>query len=205
METPLNGRFDPETIARCAALLRGGGVAVLPTDTIYGFHCAAAIPRAVGRIRRLKGREAGGFILLASSLEMAARLVSRWPGRSREILARLWPGRVTAILPASRSVDAALSPGGRVAVRVPRQAALAACIRETGLPLVSTSVNRKGEAPMTRIAEIRATFPGLDAYIGRNGPGPRIPSTVLDLTGPAPVVVREGASLDTVLAAVGKE
>ncbi|MDD3642400.1 MAG: Sua5/YciO/YrdC/YwlC family protein, partial [Candidatus Krumholzibacteria bacterium] len=91
METPLNGRFDPVTIARLAVILRDGGVAVLPTDTIYGFHCDAARPAAVRRIRRLKGRGAGGFILLAASIDMASELVSRWPGRSRPILDRLWP------------------------------------------------------------------------------------------------------------------
>jgi L-threonylcarbamoyladenylate synthase len=203
METPLNGRFDPRTIARCAAVLRGGGVAVLPTDTIYGFHCAASRPEAVRRIRRLKGRSAGGFILLAASLEAAEPFVSRWPEGSREILSELWPGPVTAILPADGSVDPALSPGGRVALRVPRHASLSALITRTGTPLVSTSANRRGEAPLSRISEIREAFPGLDAYIGRNGPGARFPSTIIDLSGPAPVIVREGASLSRVRALVG--
>jgi len=205
METPLNGRFVPGLIDRLAAMLRRGAVAVLPTDTIYGFHGAADRPAAVDRIRRLKGRRSGGFILLASSPAMADGLISRWPLGSRTILERLWPGPVTAILPASGSVEEALRPRGRVAVRVPRHAGLAALIDAVRIPLVSTSVNRPGEQPLEHIAQIRERFPGCDAYLGRHGPGARAASTVIDFTGPSPAIVREGAGCGRVRAVIGQD
>lgn len=202
METPLSGYFSPAVIEAVAALLRGGEVAVLPTDTIYGLHCSAAEPAAVERIRRLKGRRAGGFIVLASSLEMAGRLVARWPGRSREILSGLWPGPVTALLPASTAAPAPLRPRGVVAIRIPDRQDLARLIQLVGQPLVSTSVNRAGQEPLRRIGEIRSRFPGLGAYIGRRGRGTRSASTVVDFTRADPRIVREGAAARRVGAAL---
>lgn len=202
METPLSGYLTPRAIEALAALLGGGGIAVLPTDTIYGFHCSAADAAAVERIRRLKGRRAGGFIILACSLEMAARFVSRWPGRSRETLGHLWPGPVTALLPAARAVPAPLRPRGIVAIRIPDHEELARLIRRVGEPLVSTSVNRSGEKPLLRIGEIRRNFPGLGAYIGRRGRGARSASTVVDFTRAEPRIVREGARARRVMAAL---
>lgn len=196
METPLSVRFGPPAVERLAAVLRGGGIAVLPADTIYGFHCTAADPAAVRRVARLKERGAGGFILLVSSRGMAGEFVSDWPGRSREILERLWPGPVTAILPASPSIAAVLRPNGRVALRLPRGETLRALIAAVGSPLVSTSVNRRGEEPMRRIAAIRERYPGLDAYASAGGPLAGVPSTVVDLSGKDPRIVREGALAD---------
>ena len=120
MEEPLRGYLSKAMATKVAAVLRDGGVAVLPTDTIYGLHCVASNKEAVGRIRKIKGRGGGrGFILLAAGMEMADRLVGRWPLGARELLARIWPAPLTAILPASEKLDPALAPQGIVALRIP--------------------------------------------------------------------------------------
>lgn len=204
MEKPVEGYLDSRNIDAVAASLRAGGVAVLPTDTIYGFHCVCSSETSIDRIRWLKGRsKPSGFILLASSLGMADRLVEKWPAGIRDILASLWPAPVTAILPASRKIHAVLRPEGGVAVRIPAMPSLVTLIKRTGEPLVSTSANRSGQPPVNRIAGIRMTFPGLDAYISRRGPGSVSPSTVIDLTGREARIIRPGRSARRAAAAFG--
>jgi len=193
MEKPVKGYLEGRNIDDVAAILRSGGVVVLPTDTIYGFHCAYSSRPSIDRIVRLKGRsKSAGFILLVSSLEMADRLVSRWPAGVRDILATLWPAPLTVILPASKSITAALRPEGGVAVRIPAMDSLVKLIKKTGEPLLSTSVNISGQQPLNRIAGIKREFPGLDAYISRRGAGSSNPSTLIDLTGRKARIIRPG-------------
>ena len=193
MEEALRGRLEGRMIGRVASLLRDGGVAVLPTDTIYGFHCVFSREESIERIRMMKGRpKSTGLILLASSMNMVDALVGRWPLGTRAKLESLWPAPLTAILPASRTIPAALRPGDGVAVRIPAMPALLSLIARTGEPIVSTSVNRSGSPPMNRIADISGAFPGLEAYISRKGPGGKVPSTVLDLRSKVPRVLRGG-------------
>ena len=193
MEEPLRGYLTKWKAAKVAAVLRDGGVAVLPTDTIYGLHCVSTNMDSVQRIRRLKGRGKGsGFILIASDMEMADRLVDRWPQGARKLLARIWPAPLTAILPASERLDPMLIQKGTVAVRIPAFSELRGCIRLTGHPLVSTSVNPTGERPMMRISEIMERVPGLDAYISQRGRPSTNPSTIVDLTASPPHLLRPG-------------
>jgi L-threonylcarbamoyladenylate synthase len=195
MEEPLRGYLDDSSMEAVAAVLRSGGVAVLPTDTIYGLHCIYSSSAAVSRIRRLKGCTGShGFILLASSLDMIDGLIEKWPDGTRAILSGLWPAPLTAILPASETVPAPLRPGGAAAVRIPSCGRLLELIRRTGEPLVSTSANRSGEFPLSRIGDIMKEFPALDAYISQRGRGGSTPSTVINLTGEEPRLVRDGRS-----------
>ncbi len=193
MEEPLRGYFTKQNIERVAAVLRDGGVALLPTDTIYGLHCAASNTKAVGRIREIKGRVSGaGFVLLAADMEMADRLVERWPHGTRDLLDRIWPAPLTALLPASKALDAALAPKGVVALRIPALEELRMCVERTGCPIVSTSVNRRGREPLTRIDEIMYEMPGLEAYISQRGRPATKPSTIVDMTAAPPRLVRPG-------------
>ncbi|MCX5754457.1 MAG: L-threonylcarbamoyladenylate synthase [Candidatus Krumholzibacteria bacterium] len=190
---PVSGSFGRSSGRIAAAVLASGGIAVFPTDTIYGFHCAISNRRAIGMILELKGRrKRGGFILLAADAEMAGTLVAHWPGESRKRLSRIWPAPLTAVLPARRTLSPFLSPGGKVAVRVPARADLRALIERIGEPIVSTSVNLSGREPMARIADIRRAFPGLGAYLSRRGRSPALPSTIVDFTVDPPLLVRPG-------------
>jgi L-threonylcarbamoyladenylate synthase len=194
MAAPLSRYLHRGGIERIAALLAAGGVVILPTDTIYGFHCAVSRMAAVHRIRALKGRGTGsGFILLAADCAMVDTLVGRWPGSSKELLSSLWPAPLTAVLPARRNMPSLIAPRGTIAVRVPASRELRSIIAAVGEPLVSTSVNASGAAPMTSIAGIRKSFPGLDAYVSQRGRSSRLPSTLVDFTVHPPRVVRAGA------------
>lgn len=193
MGKPVTGFLDRWSIGKIADLLRMGGIAVLPTDTIYGFHCAALQPETVERLIALKGRRGdSGLILLVSGIEMADGLVSRWPGESRRRLAGIWPAALTAVLPASARASSVLSPGGKIAIRVPALEELRTLIGALGEPVVSTSVNLSGQSPVTRIREIKKRFTGLDAYISQRGRPVGVPSTVVDFTCRPPRCVRRG-------------
>jgi tRNA threonylcarbamoyl adenosine modification protein (Sua5/YciO/YrdC/YwlC family) len=203
METPVTGYFSPPTIRRCARVLSSGGVAVLPTDTVYGFHCLASRSDAISAIYARKGRaRRSGLILLAADLSMADAVVDRWPGKARTILMQAWPAPLTAVLPAAASVARPLRTAGTVAVRVPAHDELRMLIRTLGEPLASTSVNLSGEPPMTRIGDIRASFPGLGAYISNRGRASTAASEVVDFTGSAPRIVRRGS--DAAHRAIGR-
>ena len=194
MEKPLTGYLTRSLIARIAPLISEGGVAVLPTDTIYGFHCSASRPEAIELIRKLKGRgDRSCFIVLASDIDMADSLIERWPGGSRKILEQIWPAPLTAILPASGTIPQILAPRGTLAVRVPDFKELRELIKKAGAPLVSTSVNVSGKKPLTRIGEIRKSFAGLAAYASRRGRSRQSPSTVVDFTADPARILRAGA------------
>jgi L-threonylcarbamoyladenylate synthase len=189
----LSGYPNRSALRRAVAALASGGVVVLPTDTVYGFHCAASKRRAIETIVKLKGRPmGGGLILLAADAAMVQALVARWPGESRRMLARIWPAPLTAILPARRGVSRLLAPEGTIAVRIPARADLRALIETLREPVVSTSVNLSGRKPMRRIDEIRTAFPGLAGYLSRPGRSPALPSTIVDFTAGEPRLVRAG-------------
>jgi L-threonylcarbamoyladenylate synthase len=196
MEKTVAGYLTTARSREVAAILSAGGVAILPTDTIYGFHCAASAHDAVERIRKLKGsKKRVGFILLVSDIGMVDAVVSGWPPGAREHLASVWPAPLTVILPASRTLAPVIAPRRTVAVRVPDLRGLRILIRRVGEPLISTSVNRAGGRPLTKIGEIRREFPGLDAYISRRGGHSRKPSTVVDFTRRPCTLVRSGRYL----------
>jgi L-threonylcarbamoyladenylate synthase len=190
---PVSGYFGRPAVRSVAALLAAGGVAVLPTDTIYGFHCGVSNRPAIETILAMKGKRArSGFILLVADAAMADDIVARWPGASRQTLERIWPAPLTAILPAGGTLSPLVSPRGKVAVRIPARADLRALVAAIGEPVVSTSVNLSGRSPMTGIAAIRRAFPGLGGYLSRRGRAAALPSTVVDFTVSPPLLVRAG-------------
>ncbi len=193
MDKPVTGYFTPEKSALVARLLDGGGIAVLPTDTIYGFHCVSGNIEAVGRISRIKGTVSRkGFILLADGIDMVDSLVSKWPDTARSKLERLWPSPLTALLPANDRLPGELVFRDKLAVRVPKAPYLRKIVSILGRPLVSTSVNIAGESPERNIDAIIKKFPGADAYISRRGRSVNEPSTLVDFTSFPPEVIRRG-------------
>ncbi len=174
--------------------IRAGGVAVIPTDTLYGFSARYDRPSPIRRIAALKGREsASPFLLLIGDLAQLARLTPAPPPAA--VLAEVWPGPVTLLLAADPGLLPLLrGPAGTVAVRFPRDERLRALLDAVGVPVVSTSVNRHGDTPLSDPARIAADFAqGIDVLADD---GPRtagVPSTIVDLTRHPPVVVRAGA------------
>ncbi len=176
------------------------GLIAYPTETVYGLGSITSAP-AVERLASLKGREPGKpFLVLVASRRMLQGVGLRLTDAAERFAAAFWPGPLTLALPGGEGVlpDALRGPEGGIAVRWTSHPGAAQLIQTLGSPITSTSANRPRKPPLLEPAEIGKAFPDavsegallvLDA-----GPLPHSqPSTLVDCTGPAPRLVREGA------------
>jgi L-threonylcarbamoyladenylate synthase len=187
---------SPAHFDAIATSLGGGGVVLLPTDTIYGLHAVASDADAVQRIVAMKGRdEDKPLVVLASDLAQLRTLGVELSANAAAVLALLWPAPLTAILPLTRPLPAARGASS-VATRIPAIAWLRDLIARTG-PLASTSANRSGEPPLVDPREIdRGLHDKIDGIVaGSILAG--APSTIVDFRAATPVVVRQGEFLFT--------
>ena len=187
-----------EVLARILPELRRGGVLILPTDTIYGLSCRWDSEKARARIQAIKGPgRLALFVALVSGPEMAFEYAERPGELGLKIIQEQWPGPVTVVLRArgDRTPQVCCGPDGTVAFRWPRHAFLQDLVRDLGVPLVSTSANRTGERAASDAEEAWNLFgAGVDLFVD-SGPLPGLPSSLIDLTGERPHLLRLGASL----------
>jgi L-threonylcarbamoyladenylate synthase len=183
-------------VGEIANVLRGGGVMLLPTDTIYGLHGIATDERAMGRIAAMKGRDAAKpFVVIGASTQQLQDIGVEFSERTREVLQSLWPAPLTAILPLRLPV-AASRGAATLAVRVPDLDWLRALVAICG-PLASTSANLSGEAPVETPERLsRALRTALDGVLDA-GPLQGEPSVIVDFTGDSPRIAREGDTVFT--------
>lgn len=196
---------QPARIAAVAALLREGAVVAVPTDTVYGLAADAADAEAVARVFAAKGRaEDKPLPVFISGVEEARALAAEWSPVAERLARAFWPGALTLIVPARPGSPAALaSATGTIALRQPRGAIVAALLAAVRVPLTGTSANRSGQAACRSAAEVESQLGGRVACIVDGGPSPAaLPSTILDLTGAAPRLAREGAIARSAIAAV---
>lgn len=148
-------------------VLKRGGVAVMPTDTIYGIVGSALKQRAVERIYRVRKRKSSKpFIILISSLHDLAKFGIKPDARAKVFLKKIWPGPISVILPCPRPKFRYLHRGTKtLAFRVPKPKALRALLKKTG-PLVAPSANIEGELPALNIKEAKGYFGDkVDVYV----------------------------------------
>ena len=184
------GRDD--AIAIAAAVLRGGGVAILPAEGVYGLHALATHPVALATLRRLKPRETGkSYIgLVAQPGDVQPWVIS--VGRAaRSLIESHWPGALTLIFEASPATpDSIRGDDGTVALRCPGNLFLRTVIGAVGAMVVSTSANAPGDPPTGRVPEELASRVELVVDAGALS---GIPSTIVSVVGDEPRVVRPGA------------
>jgi len=177
-------------------VLKDGGVIVYPSDTVYGLGAAASDAQAVERVFAVKGRDTEKALsLLLADVTDLAPLCGEVPLLASVLARRYWPGPLTLVLRRSAGFEsAALGGGDTVAVRVPDHPFLRDLIRALGEPITGTSANRSGR-PASRSAQEadRELGDAADLIVdgGPSGIGPE--STVVDVTGEIPLVLREGA------------
>jgi L-threonylcarbamoyladenylate synthase len=178
------------------AALRAGEPVILPTDTVYGLCARADAPEPAARVVELKGREASKpLALLAADVEALVAAIPELRGRSSAVAAALLPGPYTLVLPnpAGRFPWLAGAEAPGIGVRVPNlPPAAAKVVRALGV-VVATSANLSGGSDPRRLEDVPAAIRGAVAAIVDAGELPGTPSTVLDLTGAEPHVLREGA------------
>lgn len=199
MNTPII-KIDPksvehDTIREIAQVIQDGGVIIYPTETFYGLGGDCFSQTALGKIFEIKKRPSSkGLPVLVSDLEMAKGLVTGFPPAFQILASRFWPGPLTLVLKAAPHLPAGLvGPQCTIGVRLPAVAWLQALIRETGIPIITTSANISGQGEIDSTERIIPLFQGKVDLIVDGGPTPGgKPSTVIDLTGKTPVLVREG-------------
>lgn len=186
---------DAAGIAEAAALLRAGDIVAFPTETVYGLGGNALDPMAVARIYEAKGRPAHNPLIVHLPDAAAARcLAATWPEPAERLGRRWWPGPLTLVLPRAACVpDIVTAGGGTVALRVPAHPAAQALLRAAGVPLAAPSANRSGEVSPTTAAHVARGLAGrIPLVLDGGATDVGIESTVLDLSGPVPVLLRPG-------------
>lgn len=183
-------------IEKAVRILKDGGIVVYPTDTVYGLGASMNSVRAVERIFEVKGRQKEMALpLLVADRDMVKSVAGTVPPAAWLLMFNFMPGALTLVLPKSAAVPDAVTGGAAtVAVRIPDHPAPLALIQGLGAPIVGTSANRSGQPSALTAAEAQAQIgEGVDMIIdGGRCPG-GIESTVVDLSGKKPVVLREGA------------
>ncbi|MDO8425065.1 MAG: L-threonylcarbamoyladenylate synthase [bacterium] len=210
-------RNDAAVLRIAVAHLRAGGLLVYPTETSYAIGCDATNGVAVRAVFRVKERVAEkSFPLIVSSRAMAKRYV-QWNTHVERLARQHWPGPLTLVLkmrngpsPAGRRelegvghgvlASGMIASNGTVAFRVSSHPIARALARRLGRPLVSTSANRAGEPPCFTVLQAQQFLvhtPSREAVLFLDGGDlpEHIPSTIVDCTGGAPVVIRHGAVL----------
>ena len=177
-----------------ANAIKNGKVMIYPTDTIYGLGCDVFSPKAIDRISKAKGRKASkpfSFVCrdIAQISEFA--FVPTWAFR---LMTRILPGPYTIILEARRTnlPKKMTAKRNTVGVRIPDLPLCSMLMEHLDNPIVSTSVNLSAEEPLADPADLpKEFFPFIDILID-GGPLLSDPSTVVDLSGNEPIVLREG-------------
>ncbi|PIQ68613.1 MAG: threonylcarbamoyl-AMP synthase [Candidatus Taylorbacteria bacterium CG11_big_fil_rev_8_21_14_0_20_46_11] len=177
------------------ATLSKGGIAVIPTDTIYGVVAQARDRKAVARLfalRRTIPRKP--FIILISELSDLCLFGVYVSTEQRVFLDRVWPGPVSVVLPCSSEKYEYLHQGAHaLAFRLPKSKRLQTLLREIG-PLVAPSANPEGEKPAETTLEAKKYFGDrVDVYLSAGKRLKGKPSTLVSLTGEKPVVLRQGS------------
>jgi L-threonylcarbamoyladenylate synthase len=184
------------SVGETVAAIRAGELVVIPTDTVYGIACAPYHEKPVRALSELKGRVAGQPIaLVAASLDWLFECVPELRGRAGVVARALLPGPCTLVFPnpARRYPWLTGDRPDTIGVRVPDVEGEAAGILEAVGAVAATSANRHGAADPRSLEDVPAEILTAVAAALDGGELPGTPSTVLDLTGTEPVVLREGA------------
>lgn len=182
-------------IAAAVAAVRRGELVVLPTDTLYGLGCDAFKKHSVAALQRAKGRgrDMPPPVLVGSRKAMDG-LVHRVPAAARALAEAFWPGGLSLIVEHAKSLKWDLGDtDGAVALRMPLHPVALAVLAEIG-PMAVSSANKSGQPPAVTAPEAREQL-GYSAKVYLDaGPCPAsVPSTIVDLTGEVPRVLRAGA------------
>ena len=192
---------SPEARERAALVVAAGDLVAFRTDTFYGVGADPFNPAALELINALKGRDGKPILVLAAAAAAAERLIAERTRTFELLAARHWPGALTLVAAARAEVPELLTAGtGTIGVRLPDDAEARAIVHACGGLLTATSANPAGRPPARTAAEVAAYFPnGLGLVIDGGATRTELPSTVVDVTGSRPRLIREGVVTRSVL------
>jgi L-threonylcarbamoyladenylate synthase len=195
-------------IASAVSAVKGGRLVVLPTDTVYGIGADAFDPAAVAALLAAKGRGRDMPVpVLVGSWQTIDGLAFAVPDSARELIRAFWPGALSIVVQQAPSLHWDLGEGkGTVMVRMPLHPVAIELLREVG-PMAVSSANVSGRPPAVTADEARQQLGDLVEVYLEAGPSARqAASTILDLTGPSPRILREGPiAADEVALVLGVE
>lgn len=180
---------DDEHVKQTADRLRQGAVIAFPTDTLYAVGCRAGDSRALRHLYEVKRRPANQPMILLVHDPSQVADVAMVSERATELMRRFWPGPLSLVLPAR-----APSLDGTIAVRAPNHRVALALLERLAEPIASSSANRAGAPPPTNAdAVIQGLGDDLDIVLDGGSCEIGEPSTILDLSGSSPRIIRQGA------------
>jgi L-threonylcarbamoyladenylate synthase len=186
---------DPEALAEAARILRAGGLVAFPTETVYGLGANALDASALARIYAAKERPANDPIIAhIARTEQLDQLARDIPPAARRLADAFWPGALTLVLKRAPGIPDTIAAGrDTVAVRMPAHPLARALLQAVDLPIGAPSANTFTRPSATTAAHVLEDLDGRIDLVLDGGPTPiGVESTVLDLTGPSPVVLRPG-------------
>ncbi|MEU7901769.1 L-threonylcarbamoyladenylate synthase [Actinoplanes sp. NPDC049118] len=181
-------------IAAAVEAVKGGELVVLPTDTVYGVGADAFTPHAVNALQNARGTDRRVPPVLVGSRHTLDGLVYSLPKAARELADAFWPGALTIVVEHSPSLQWDLGEtGGVVAVRMPLHPVALEVLREVG-PMAVTTANKIGQPAPATAEEARDQLEyAVRVYLEAGPAADPAPSTIVDVTGDAPRVLRDGA------------
>lgn len=195
METKLLGTTKPD-IEEAARIIKEGGLVAFPTETVYGLGADAMNSEAVSKVYKAKGRPSDNpMIVHIAGPEQILQLTFEVTGDMKKLMEVFWPGPLTMVVPARPQVPRVTTGGlDTVAVRMPKNDATLRLIAEAGTPLAGPSANLSGHPSPTRASHVDDDLHGrIDAIIEDVPCQVGIESTVVDMTGQTPAILRPGA------------
>lgn len=197
MKTRIFSADDPKTPSLAAKIIQDGGIVAIPTETVYGLGANAMDEAAVAKIFEAKGRPQDNplIIHIAEPSELT-RYCRDIPESAWRLAERFWPGPLTMVLPVKPCIPRRTTAGlDTVAVRCPQTEVTRALIREAGVPIAAPSANLSGKPSTTTARHVLndyGTDGKLDAVIDGGASSVGVESTIVDLTGERPRLLRPG-------------
>jgi L-threonylcarbamoyladenylate synthase len=186
---------DSQGIIKAAQIILQGGVIAFPTETFYGLAAEAGTEAALKKIFRAKGREEGKpLLLLVADHSWLQGLVQGVPPLAERLIKKFWPGPLTLVFEASSQLSPLLTANtGKIGIRVSSHPVAQALVRAVGRPITGTSANLSGQ-PSTSTAEevFQSLGTTLEAILDGGKTAGGLGSTVLDVSGSPPRILREG-------------
>lgn len=185
---------EPRKIRRAVDALREGKIIAYPTDTCYGLGCDLFNKKAIDRLYQLKGMPKSHPLSFVCRDIASIAKYAMLHNYEYSIVKDYLPGPYCFILNATKEVPKIVqSPRKHVGIRVPNHPVALALVEELGGPIISsTAAKLEDQIPYVDARELDRDFPGIDLILD-GGPGGLSPTTVIDLTGTTPKIVREGA------------
>lgn len=191
-----NDNPNESAIKKVVEVLRNGGVIIYPTDTVYGLGCDITNTKALERVAKLKGikLEKANLSFICFDLSHISDYVKQIDTATFKLLKRTLPGPYTFILPGNNDLPKVFKNKKTVGIRVPDNNIIRALVNELGNPIISTSIHDEDEV-LEYSTDPELIFEKWQHHVDLiidGGYGANIPSTVIDLSGNEPVIIREG-------------